>query len=142
MTIKQYADNRKITRQSVYKTISKAGKKTTDFVDSSGNLTNEGLSMLNELFESKSSKPSKDNLQTKIDEQTTIIVDLRKQVETLSKQNEVLTETVDRLSRTLEVQTENLNIAEKLHGRDVIKIEQGQQHKPFFKRLFGKKQED
>ena len=123
MTIKEYAENRKISRQAIYQMISKAGKRTSDFTDSDGELTEQGLSALNDLFKSRTSKQSKVNVQAKLHDKTSEIVDLRKRVEQLSKENVSLTETVDRLSRTLEKQTESLNLAQQLHAKEILRLE-------------------
>lgn len=49
MTVRQFADSRHITRQAVYKLAAKAGKKLSEFTDSKGNLSEEGLAFLESL---------------------------------------------------------------------------------------------
>ena len=123
LTVTKFAESKGISRQAVYAAIRKAGKKIDQFTDSKGQLTDQGLSELNELIRPKESKADTVNLQSKLQERQLEIDSLRKQVEELSKKNESLTQTVDSLSRTLEKQTENLNIAQQLHGREILRLE-------------------
>ena len=123
MTVAKFAESKGVTRQAVYNAIRKAGKKIDQFTDGAGQLTKEGLSELNELIKPKESKADTVNLQSKLQERQLEIDRLKKQVEELTKSNNSLTQTVDSLSRTLEKQTENLNNAQQLHGREILRLE-------------------
>ena len=123
MTVAKFAESKGVTRQAVYSAIRKAGKKIDQFTDGNGQLTEQGLSELNELIKPKESKTDTVNLQSKLQESQLEIDKLRKQVEELTKSNNSLTQTVDSLSRTLEKQTENLNNAQQLHGREILRLE-------------------
>ena len=123
MTITKYAESKGVSRQAVYNAIRKAGKKTCQFTDSKGQLTEQGISELDDLITDKASKPNTVNYQSILQENRQEIDRLLKRVEELSKTNETLTQTVDNLSRTLETQTENLKAAQQLHARDLLRLE-------------------
>ena len=50
MKIKDYAAEKGITRDAIYKAVSRAGRSTRDLTDKRGNITTKGRAILDELF--------------------------------------------------------------------------------------------
>ena len=142
MKVKQFAESRGITRQAVYNAVSKNGLKISQLTDSSGNLTPEGLSKVEELFpeDAVNRKIDKylqnmENLQTSVDRLSAVV---EQQEKTIAEQSAViasLTETVDRLAKTADRESVNVSQAQQITA--MLKISK----EPLLKRLFAGKKE-
>lgn len=142
MKIKQFADNKGISRQAVYNAISKKGYKVNQLTDSSGNLTNEGITILEEMFKYTSGNRKNDNLLQRVKELERTVEEQRKTIESQSKtideQSAVitsLTETADRLSKMADRESVNVSQAQQITA--MLKLSR----EPWIKRLFAGKKE-
>lgn len=142
MKVKQFAAEKGITRQAVYSSISKKGYQIGQLTDSSGNLTEEGLSILNGLF--KGTVKNRDNvnlisrvkeLEKVVQEQKDTIESQRKTIEEQAGTITSLTESIDRLSKIADRESVNVSQAQQITAMMKISRE------PLLKRLFAGKKE-
>lgn len=145
MKVKQFADEKGISRQAVYSAISKKGYEISQLTDSAGNLTETGLATLEELFKGSSGNKRNDNLQKRIKELEKTVSEQQKTIEsknkTIDEQSAVilsLTESVDRLSKMADRESVNVSQAQQLQLAAMLKISR----EPLLKRLFSGKKEE
>ena len=113
MKIKQFAESRGVTRQAVYSAIKKNGLQTGQLVDSSGNLTDEGIATLDGFFPSETVNRQADKLQNTICHQQATIDRLTGIVDAQQKELEKLPEN---LREAAAVRLENPDVPLKRLG--------------------------
>ena len=142
MKIKEFAESRGITRQAVYNSISKKGKKVSQFTDSSGNLTDEGMKTLEEWF-------PEGEVNKRLDKYLENIVELQASVDRLSKVVEEQQKTISEQSAVIKAQMDTIDRLSAMADRESVNVSQAQQitamlkisREPLLKRLFAGKKE-
>ena len=81
MKIKDFADKKGLTRQAVYKALNRSGYSAKKLTDRSGNLTKNGLTVLNRLFPSAGDQVNQEPPEPVEQDQSSIIDELRNQVD-------------------------------------------------------------
>lgn len=142
MKIKQFAESRGVTRQAVYNAIKKNGLQTGQLVDSSGNLTDEGLKTLDGFFPAENVNRQADKLQNTVSQQQATIDHLTCLVDAQQKELEKLAdvirsqqETIDRLATMADRESTNVSQAQQITA--MMKVSRD----PWLKRLFAGKKE-
>lgn len=85
MKIKDFADKKGLTRQAIYKALNRSGYSAKKLTDRSGNLTKNGLTVLNRLFPSDGDQVYQDQPEQPEQDQSSIIDELRKQIDELKQ---------------------------------------------------------
>ena len=107
MTVKEFAASRGVSKQLVYQLVKSAGKNISDYTDSRGNLSEEGLTVLKDIVPDKSKETEKSGSET---QQTT----KESEVDRLRSENRLLLESVNSLTATVNGLREDLKTAQKL----------------------------
>lgn len=142
MKVKQFAAEKGITRQAVYSSISKKGYQISQLTDSSGNLTNEGLTILNGIFKGTAKNRDTDNLLSQVKQLENVV---HEQKETIESQRK----TIEEQAGTISSLTESIDRLSKMADRESVNVSQAQQitammkisREPILKRLFAGKKE-
>ena len=136
MKIKEFAEEKQLSRQAVYKALNRSGYSAKDLTDRSGNLTKKGLSVLNKLFLSDGDQP--EPIQPEPPEQDQKIIDeLRNQVDELKQRCSEWERRYFEAVNQAKTETEQLRI---LLQREQ-ELRYYAENKGFFKRLFAGKKE-
>lgn len=85
MKIKDFADKKGLTRQAVYKALNRSGYSAKKLTDRSGNLTKNGLTVLNRLFPSAGDQVNQEPPEPVEQDQSSIVDELRNQVDELKR---------------------------------------------------------
>ena len=116
MTVKQFADSRGVSRQRCYQLIKASGKNISDYTDKKGDLSPEGIELLESLIPDK--KPEKVETEQK-----------ETSYDRLFNENKMLLETVNNLTISLTEAnkragelTEALTNEQKLHAQTKIEL--------------------
>ena len=86
MKIKEFSEEKQLSRQAVYKALSRSGYSAKELTDRSGNLTKKGLTILNRLFPADGDQVNQDQPEPPEQDQSAIIDELRKKVDDLQNQ--------------------------------------------------------
>jgi predicted ribosome quality control (RQC) complex YloA/Tae2 family protein len=140
--IKQFAESRGVSRQAVYNAIKKNGLQTGQLVDSSGNLTDEGIATLDKFFPAETVNRQADKLQNTVSQQQATIDRLSGIIDSQQKELEKLAdvirsqqETIDRLATMADRESTNVSQAQQITAMMKLSRE------PWLKRLFAGKKE-
>lgn len=137
MKIKDFADKKGLTRQAVYKALNRSGYSAKKLTDRSGNLTKNGLTVLNRLFPSAGDQVNQEPPEPVEQDQSSIIDELRNQVDELKRKcSEWETRYFEAVNQA-NTETEQLRIL--LQREQELRLYA--ERKGIFKRLFAGKKE-
>lgn len=85
MTIAEFAQSKRISRQAVSKRYQKAGYKTADLTDADGQLTEYGVRILSEMFAAEPAKKRTGEDSARMQEMTKLVESLRQEIAELKK---------------------------------------------------------
>ena len=116
MKIKEYAEYKGITRDAIYKAVSRAGRSTRELTDKKGNITPKGMEMLDNLFADDPGPQREPLKETKAEDST--LDDLRARLseaqERAEKWERLYLELQDRAAQEREAHREELRAAHVL----------------------------
>ena len=136
MKIKDFADKKELTRQAVYKALNRSGYSAKKLTDRSGNLTKNGLAVLNRLFPSAGDQVNQEPPEPVEQDQSSIVDELRNQVDELKRKCSEWESRYFEAVNQAKTETEQLRIL--LQREQELRLYA--ERKGFFKRLFsGKK---
>ena len=137
MKIKEFAEEKQLSRQAVYKALNRSGYSAKDLTDRSGNLTKNGLTVLNRLFPSAGDQVNQEPPEPVEQDQSSIIDELRNQVDELKRKcSEWETRYFEAVNQA-NTETEQLRIL--LQREQELRLYA--ERKGIFKRLFAGKKE-
>lgn len=137
MKIKDFADKKGLTRQAVYKALNRSGYSAKKLTDRSGNLTKNGLTVLNRLFPSAGDQVNQEPPAPVEQDQSSIVDELRNQVEELKRKCSEWESRYFEAVNQANTETEQLRVL--LQREQELRLYA--ERKGIFKRLFAGKKE-
>ena len=138
MKIKDFADKKGLTRQAIYKALNRSGYSAKKLTDRSGNLTKNGLTVLNRLFPSAGDQVNQEPPAPVEQDQSSIIDELRNQVEELKRKCSEWESRYFEAVNQANTETEQLRVL--LQREQELRLYA--ERKGIFKRLFAGKKEE